>query len=286
MTKEVSMKKNKGKIVVGLLGAVVVVVVLVALMTVKPAVAGNNNNGNGAPSGPHYTLNIIGVKEGHEKNMDPEDCGNGHRIFVKLGQAEDAKKGKSAQNARTKIGLISCEEMGYGQDCMDFAVLDCDGTDGDASLMLPDPNPGDGSYSTRYSVYVRALGKPGGKADVNVCAIYYDELMDEDIEYCGDVVELPRLKGQAKKTATASGGPGTQKFRDVSKELLTICVFICTDYNDVTEVCEDGEWERMYIFDERLRDEVWNYDNKGLKRAQIRFYPIPSYYTEGEWACP
>jgi hypothetical protein len=270
------MRKNTGKIVVGTLGAIAVVAVLVALMMVKPGVAftGPRVTGSGAPSGPHFTLNIIGVKEGHEKNMDPEDCGNGHRIFVKLGQAEDPKKGRAEKNARTVIKLA---EAPPGES---FAVLDCDGTDGEAKLQLENPDPGDDSNSTRYSVYIRALGKPGGKADVNVCATYYDAHVDANIVYCGDIVELRRLKGQAKKSATDSGSPGTQKFINVSKELLTICVEVWDP------VKEEYVWERMYIFDPRLEDELWNYDNKGLKHAQIRFYWVPTYYSTEEWSCP
>ena len=37
--------------------------------------------GNGAPSGPHYNLNIIGVPKDKTADMDGNQ---GHRIFVKL----------------------------------------------------------------------------------------------------------------------------------------------------------------------------------------------------------
>src|SRR5215213_5641767 len=43
--------------------------------------------GNGAPSGAHYTLNIIGVP----KDESPDfSGGNGHRIFVDLGKSGEA----------------------------------------------------------------------------------------------------------------------------------------------------------------------------------------------------
>ena len=56
-------------------------VAILALAGVSGALAGNNLNGNGAPSGAHYNLNIIGVPK--DKTADMTD-GSGHRIFVKL----------------------------------------------------------------------------------------------------------------------------------------------------------------------------------------------------------
>jgi len=109
------------------------------LALVVPAYAGN---GNGAPSGPHYNLNIIGVPK--EKSADMND-NSGHRIFVKL-------------EGNTKIML------GMGE----FKVLDANGTDGTAVFQLPGPeseNPGE----TTYSVFVRALGKPDGSARMTTC---------------------------------------------------------------------------------------------------------------------
>ena len=264
------------------IGMIVVVMALTMALGIaladKPA-----GKGNLAPSGKHYTLNILGKDWGIDKEPI-EDCGQGHRIFVKLGEPPDSQ-GQGGKKERTQILLFSCEEMGYGEDCMDFGVIDCDGTDGEASLMLPDPNPGTGLPSTRYSVYVRALGKPGGIADVNVCATYYDPDADEDIVYCGDIVTLERKKGQAKKAATQIGGQGSQKFKNVSKELLTICVLVFVGY-ETDGVTPIYEWKRLYIFDPLLEGELWNYDNKGLKHVQMRFYPVPTDYTPGDWECP
>src|SRR5262245_34815583 len=80
--------------------------------------------GNGAPSGPHYNLNIIGVPA--DKNPDFSG-GNGHRIFVDL-------------VGRTKILLKPGS----------FDVLDANGTDGEASFQLPEPDANDDNI-TDYS---------------------------------------------------------------------------------------------------------------------------------------
>ncbi|MHC4458381.1 MAG: hypothetical protein ACYS0I_15095 [Planctomycetota bacterium] len=254
-----------------------VLVVMVLTMVMGTALAGNNNKGSGAPSGPHYTLNILGKAWDDD---DPINCGQGHRIFVKLGEPPDSQ-GQGGKKERTEIFLYSCEEVTGDSDCMEFGVLDCDGTDdGEASFMLPDPNPGDESRTTRYSAYIRALGKPGGIADINTCATYEDPCTGETLVGCGETITIERKKGQDKK-GVVPGGQGSQKFRNVSKELLTVCIIVGYDSKG------DPIWERVYIFDPRLEEEVWNYDNKGLRHAQIRFYYVPpEEYSVEEWECP
>ena len=79
------------------------------------AVAGQAETGNGAPSGSHYSLNIIGVAKNKTAEMTD---GNGHVIFVPLW-------------GKAKIEL---------QEGEDFAVLDANGTDGPARFQLPDPD--------------------------------------------------------------------------------------------------------------------------------------------------
>src|SRR3954465_7071717 len=106
--------------------------------------------GNGAPSGAHYTLNIIGVPKDKSAYFTG---GSGHRIFVDLGKAGTV--------ANTRINLSPG----------DFGVTDANGTDGTAGFRLPNPDP-DGDGTTSYSVYVRALGKPGGNATIQSC---YDD---------------------------------------------------------------------------------------------------------------
>jgi hypothetical protein len=100
-------------------------------------------SGNGAPSGTHFNLNIIGVPKGKSADFSG---GDGRRIFVPLA-------------GRTRINLSEG----------DFAVLDANGTDGTAAFQLPAPDP-DGDGVTSYRVFARALGKPGGQARVTTCA--------------------------------------------------------------------------------------------------------------------
>jgi hypothetical protein len=202
---------------------------LVAIMTVtvlaKPA-----ENGNGAPSGPHFNLNLIGMSKEKVGEMDNN---NSHRIFVKL-------------TGKTRILL----QEG------DFAVIDADGTDGPAIFQLPAPGDvvaADGTTyipeNAEYKVYIRALGKPGGTADM--WSGFIDEYDNEWLSL--EVINLSRGKGKSS-------------FEDVTKELTTI-------YVDITD--DDTENPLRYkLFDNELWEYFWDYDNNGLRIVQLRFYPV------------
>jgi len=185
--------------------------------------------GNEAPNGAHYNLNIIGVAKDKAADMTGTQ---GHTIFVPLW-------------GKAQILLAEGPE---------FEVLDRNGTDGDgARFQLPNPDP-DGDGVTLYSVYARALGKPGGKASMTTCA-YWDnpDTGATELVCSMAVLELERTKGP-------------QKFENVTKQLL----YIYADYDD------DGVLERVPLFSTELEDYFWDYDNKGLKLAQLRFYEIPT----------
>ncbi|MHC4145912.1 MAG: hypothetical protein ACYSWW_16415 [Planctomycetota bacterium] len=229
-------------------------VLMVVGMVVETAIAGN-----GAPSGAHYNLNLIGMKKQKNENIG---CGEGHRIFVKLGEP---KKNGGVPAQTTRIYLTEAP------DDETFAVLDCDGTDGEAAFMLPNPapDPEDPTMEncTAYSVYVRALGNPKGSAVMTTCAT--DPLTGEEV--CSvETVELQHTKGKAAK------------FVNVSKELLTICALVCTVVEE--DVCIAWEWKRLYLFDPLLEDYLWKYDNNGLKLCQMRFYLEPT--CDLDLTCP
>lgn len=181
------------------------------------------STGNGAPNGAHYNLNVHGVQ--NTANFSP-NCGNGNDIFVPLvGKATiDLTEGST------------------------FQVLDCDGVNGAANFMLPNPDPTN-SGTTTYSVWVRALGKPGGSSSMNTCATD----PTTGTLYCSiyQTVSM-RTKGQ-------------QTFTDVSKQLLYIYYYNST-----------GQLVRVPLFDSSLQGYYWSYDNNGLKLLQMRFYPVSS----------
>lgn len=201
--------------------------------------------GNGAPSGAHYTLNIIGVPKDKSPNFDG---GSGRRIFVDLGRTGAA--------ANTRINLSPGE----------FAVLDANGTDGTAAFQLPNPDP-DGDGTTDYSVYVRALGKPGGKATMQSC---YEDATGTwcAVDFLGGVepITISRTKG------------GADKFVNVSKDLLYVDYCSAWDAGPDTilgtedDVCTSVS--QVPLFGNNLLSYYWSYDNEGLKLAQLRFYEV------------
>ena len=203
--------------------------------TLRPgsAVASVSSTGNGGPSGAHYNLNIIGVAKDKSVNFSG---GNGGRIFVDL-------------SGSTRINLTEG----------DYSVLDANGTDGIAAFQLPNPDDGNGQLA--YSVWVRALGKPGGKASMATCFTEFETAST----WCNSgelVVKLNRLGGGSK-------------FVDVSKQLLQVCADVNTDPTVTT-------LQLVPLFSDLGTDYFWEYDNDGLKLAQMRFYPISTTAIGGD----
>ena len=204
-------------------------------------------------SGPHYTLNIIGVAKNKTAAMTGSER---HTIFVGLD--------RTGSKVTTRIYL----RPGY-----DFAVCDGNGFDtaydcagdpilrdiGGATFQLPCNTNPDLEYTEgfgcpedvaqrSYVVWARALGKPGFKADMYTCA--YDEAGEL---YCAteNVLTLTRSKGQSI-------------WQDATSELTTL----------EADVNDDGRVEKIALFAAGLEDFFWQYDNYGLRHAQIRFYPL------------
>jgi hypothetical protein len=175
--------------------------------------------GNGAPAGHEFQLNLIGVPKG--KSTDTSN--NGRRIFIPL-------------EGTSKILL----QEG------DFAVLDSNATDGTGSFQLPSPDP-DGDGVTEYSVFARALGKPGGNLRITTCGIDAD-----GTEIC------------SLESAVFTRSTGKSRFENVSRQLL----FVFVDLDG------DGTIERIPLFDDRLEGFLWSLDNQGLRLLQLRFVEV------------
>jgi hypothetical protein len=178
--------------------------------------------GNGSPSGAHFTLNLIGVDKAKSADLTGN---NGSRMFVPLAGS-------------TKIMLSEGS----------FAVLDANATDGLGAFQLPNPDP-DNDGTTTYSVFARALGKPGGSSKTTTCAT------DSTGETWCSVY-----------SAVAVRSSGKQTFSNVSRELL----YLYADLNG------DGTVERYNLFNTALQDYYWQYDNTGLRLLQLRFYEVPT----------
>jgi hypothetical protein len=109
----------------------------------------------------------------------------------------------------------------------------------------PDSLTSDGI--TQYSVYLRVLGKPGGKIRMATSAT------DPEV---GEVVSDLRVVSVREK--------GQMKFANVSAELLYIYAWIY----------DEGVWtyQRVPLFSDLLEGYLWSYDNNGARLVQMRFY--------------
>lgn len=195
--------------------------------------AGQSSTGNGAPSGPHFTLNIHGVTKGQGFNGN-----NQNDIFVPL-------------QGHCSIDLV--EAATY-----DFGVLQPDCVNNPpASFELPAPcaislDTGLCTTSTTlYSVWVRALGTPGGTANITTCAT--------------DLAGVPVCSIGAF-VAVVTRKTGKSSFDNVTSDLLFL-----TTCNTTT-----GKTTSTPIFSQNFQDYFWSYDNTGLRLAQLRFYQVPS----------
>ncbi|HKA57247.1 MAG TPA: hypothetical protein VKD28_01405 [Gemmatimonadales bacterium] len=221
----------------------------------------NSSTGNGAPSGTHFNLNIIGVPKDKTADMDDN---NGRRIFVQLfgGDSAGALNGKLFKEI-SKINKIFLQPAPAGES---FNVLDANATDADgARFQLP------ADVSTTYAVYARALGKPGGISFTTTCATEAgaDGILgtDDDEVICSTAtLRMERTKGK-------------QSFTNVSAELLFITITVDPATDPVLAAClgiTTTQSVMLPLFHACLQNFFWNYDNHGLKLLQLRFYPIES----------
>ena len=203
--------------------------------TSPPDAALTTNTGNGAPSGAHYNLNLVGVANGKNPNMD---AGAGNVIFVGLG----TKKTTLTTNI-----LLNQSTDGS------FQVLDKNGTDGTASFQLPAPGT--------YTVWARALGAPGDSAKITTCA--------SDVAGNGAVTDTVC----STQNEVFVRGTGKSTFRDVTQSLTTIVIDALSESSAFAACGGTNQTSiRVNIFDLCLEDYFWRYDNNGLKLLQIRFY--------------
>ena len=208
--------------------------------------------GNGAPNGSHYNLNIIGVPKDKTADMNNND---GHRIFVELNGGSTAASGQNfAVMSKVNTILLAPAPAGAG-----FQVLDANATDKNGAVFqLPL------DVSTTWTVWARALGKPGGKADMTTCATVDVTVTDpvtgvtttttETVCSLGTTLHLERTKNA--------------KFQNVTSNLLFVTLS-ATD--QLLTTCTSAT---VALFDPCLQNYFWNYDNKGLHLLQLRFYPV------------
>jgi len=193
----------------------------------RSAVAGGSlfakpsGNGNGAPCGPHFNLNLIGVPQGKTATIT-----SGNRIFIRY-------------EGRTDILL----QEG------DYQVIDGNGTDGEASFRLPNPDPeGDGGQLA-YSVWIRPVA---GNGSISFASCFTEFETNTTWCYAGDLVQNLTK---------------TNKFTDVSRDLLQVCA-------DTDTSLTGTNLQLVPLFSDLGEDYLWQVDNDGMRNVQMRFYDL------------
>jgi hypothetical protein len=215
----------------------------------SPRAPRDTSTGNGAQSGSHYNLNIIG-----KDNCPGDDLKgtNRHVIDVLLNFDDGSQSGQptATLDRRNKIFLIEG----------DFLVVDGNACDSDGATFQLPANPftcpvtdpeclnTDPTFQ-EYLVFARALATPGGSARITTCAT---DPVTQELVCSSENVVLVRNSGRSR-------------FRNVTRELTTLCLD-----TDGSGQCDT----RVGIFEDSLQQFFWDYDNNGLRLAQLRFYPI------------
>jgi hypothetical protein len=211
--------------------------------------------GNGAPAGRHYNLNIHGVANPKTQPLTGSDT---HSIFVAL-------KGTS------KVYLYQGEDFQVCDGNAFDDATDCAGTkvaSSGAVFQLPcNLNislggadvlaPCDGGAEDSYAVYARALGTPGGSAVMTTCAT--DKATGEVVCSTENTLDVLTRKN------------GQPLFQNVTNQLTSLvqCVDTNPDPGITDIVCT-----RYALFRDEFSDFYWQYENTGLRLAQLRFYRL------------
>ncbi len=244
------------------------VLVVVAFGT-RPALA---DTGNGAPNGAHYNLNLLG------KDTCPGDDlknTNRHTIMVKL-NFTDATPTTASTATLDKTNKIFLTQTPLSVTNFNdkFQVLDGNACDGDGALFMLPSNPFScgatvgGTNSTdpaclvldtditfqEYLIFLRELGKPGGTGSLTSCRL--------------DTTVTPNVTICSTESVLLSRSSGKSTFRNVTKELTTLCLNTNTANGSGCDV-------RVGIFDGSGFQYFWDFDNNGLRTVQLRFYPCP-----------
>lgn len=210
-------------------------------------------NGNPCPGEKEYQINIIGVPK--DKNPDMTN-NSGHLIFVDL-------------NGVSKIFMTGDSDLdsGNGLTCgNNFFVADANGTDGEATLVVPCDNVNVESTDPGicFDVYATPLGGPGS-AEVDVVCTFDNTVAETDID-AGSCEDVP-LGSFDFELVRNSGKPVQQNITNFLRASG------CFDA-DLSGTCDPGEktFNNIWIFNlEALLEYFWEYDNHGLRLSMVRF---------------
>ena len=271
---------NKVTMVSALLLALVM-----SMSLIVPVMAAKNTWPNKVLGNQFYTLNILGKKDGWDPNGS-FDNPDRHTIFV----PEDTfgiDVDLYGPDGTTVVETIEDSAVIWMTSGTEFAVLDGDGTDGEAALQIE---------RGKYYVAIAALGKPsndnkGEAREADLYGWYFDdegELGDPPVYlYLLGEINIKREKGQPRVEDI------TYLFEIDYATVLEKLTHMIMDQNPgmteaeaqviARDILEDYGYfpdDMIWIFDllemlDALGDTdyyFWQLKNSGLKHIQVRFY--------------
>ncbi len=213
-------------------------------------IPGFAQTGNGAPSGTHYDLNIIGVTKG---KTPPLTGSNRHTIFVPLVSdqgALDTDLASGADILLTQGPFTVCDGNAFdaAYDCSGAKIanqgavfqLPCNTNIATATgtTLVPCTSSGPNSVAS-YEVWARVVGTPGGSGTITTCAT--DKATSTVVCNANDTLLVRN---------------SSNKFADVTNALTSLVTATQT----------------VSLFGTGFQSFFWDYDNNGNKLLQLRFY--------------
>ena len=227
---------------------------------------------NGAPSGAHFNVNLIGVPKAELSNFlgDGAERSNGASIFMPLvtsRQPQNFKDGTctTPDGMQTdfvdETGPRSSTQAPSGRvriyfvpnTTRKFQITDRDRVDGEARISIP-VDPADGN-KVLVDLYARVLGKPGGCAEISGYAL------EEDIG--GTTTDLWWYAGSVLVSRTG----GKSSFVDAT-DIFEV------DYCpvDPTSLECNGPSTSLSVFNDIFSEYFWELSNWRTRLIQLRFY--------------
>jgi hypothetical protein len=200
--------------------------------------------GNGAPSGTHYELNLIGVTDG--KNP-PLTGSNRHTIFVPLNTAnDDAVPGTDIWLTQGPFAVCDGNAFDAAYDCNGTQIakqgavfqLPCNTniTTAAGTTLVPCTT----GATASYDVWARVVGTPGGSSTLTTCA----------------TDPTGALVCSSNKAMFVRMKPN--RFTNVTDAL--------------TSLVDQSTLQTVALFQGGFQNFFWDYDNNGNKLVQLRFY--------------
>jgi len=242
---------------------------LAAVLIAAPAYV---QAGYGAPGGPHYNVNLIGVPKAELTDFlgGRADSSNGSTIFMPLVTSKLPRHFDGATCTTpdgTQTAFVDEEGPTFSTQEPDgkvriyfdpntdgaFEITDRDALDGEARISIP-IDPADGNR-VLVDLWVRVLGKPGGCAEISGYAL------EEDIG--GTTTDLWWYAGSILVSRTG-GKSSFVSANDIFE--VDYCPV------DPTTLLCSGSTVSLSVFNDVFSEYFWEVNNYKTRLIQMRFY--------------